>query len=62
MCMYIYIYIYIYISDRGPQRPRSAGANAETRKMPDRLRGNHLPNTTRLTQVFFKSDEYYGNV
>ena len=70
MCIIIYIYIYIYIHIRihtyicvhapGLGAPRAAGRGeipASQAAAPPRIRGNHLSNTTCLTQVFFKRGE-----
>ena len=72
MCVYIYIYI-LYISYKSIKQhiatePRRAERPARPRALrhedwPHRgretvlLRGNHLFNTTCLTQAFFKSSE-----
>ena len=47
MCVYIHVYIYI---ERERVRESALASAVITR-------GNHLSNTTSLTQVFFKSDE-----
>ena len=64
--IYIYIYIYIYIhthiNKARPARVRLGDRDPgpEPRVGPHRaraLRGNHLSNTTCLTQGFFKSGQ-----
>ena len=69
--MYAYIYIYIFILDihiivytsvyrcrRRRADPQGAPGGGEREDQRLVLRGNHLSNTTCLTQVFFKSGEY----
>ena len=72
MYVYTYIYIYIYIvvwlsgSCEGPAGPAQGAESVENGAAPVLMgigkdghdfRGNHLSNTTCLTQVFFKSGE-----
>ena len=60
VCIYIYICVYIYIyiyRERERERERDL-IDADWVY----LRGNHLSNTTCLTQVFFKHDKSCGKL